>query len=76
VADNQRLISESFRDNGVMLSAGDVRDNPFFYDNLYSMITDLSKDPKKRRELSERAHNLVDGNGARRLGIELEEIIK
>lgn len=76
LADNQRLISESFRDKGVMLSAGDVRDNPFFYDNLYSMITDLSKDPKKRRELSERAHNLVDGNGARRLAIELEEIIK
>ena len=59
-----------------MLSAGDVRDNPFFYDNLYSMVTDLSKDEKRRRELSESAHSLVDGNGARRLAVELEEIIK
>ena len=67
LADNQRLVSESFRDKGVMLSAGDVRDHPLFYENLYSMINDLSKDEKKRRELSERAHCLVDGNGAARL---------
>lgn len=67
LADNQKLVSESFRDKGVMLSAGDVRDNPLFYENLYSMINDLSKDEKKRRELSERAHCLVDGNGAARL---------
>ena len=67
LADNQKLVSESFRDKGVMLSAGDVRDNPLFYENLYSMINDLSKDEKKRRELSERAHCLIDGNGAARL---------
>ena len=76
LADNQRLVSESFRDKEVMLSAGDVRNNPFFYNNLYSMITDLSKDEKKRRELSKKAHNLIDGNGARRIAVELEEIIK
>jgi len=75
LADNQRLIAEGFADKGAMIFMGDVRKDPGFYSKLYDCIIDLSKDEERRTGLSEKAGELVDGNGAKRLIQELNGVL-
>lgn len=74
--DNQKGIVKWASENDIALSAGDVRE----YDNLESasgciadMVSDLIYDDAKRKLLSGKSRDFVDGNGAARLA---DKIIK
>jgi len=75
LADNQVLGARAFEKQGVMLYAGDVRDSEGFYTNLYDKAKELANSQIKRTMYSEKARNLVDGNGAGRIAVKLEEMI-
>ncbi len=75
LADNQRLVAEGFADKGAMIFAGDVRKDTSFYSRLYTLIKELSSDKEKRTQLSQKAGELVDGSGAKRLIQELNGVL-
>lgn len=67
LADNQLPAAESFSRKGLMLNAGDCRNNPHFAYSLNACMGALVTDPALRRTFSVRMQSLVDGEGARRL---------
>ena len=67
LADNQLIAAEQFEKHGIMLNAGDCRNNPEFENYLSQMISALIEDHNKRTELSNKMQRLVDGNGAERI---------
>lgn len=74
LADNQILAARSFEEKEAMIYGGDIREREDFYNHIYSLLNNLSKDKVLRRNLSEKARSLVDGNGAARIARELEGI--
>lgn len=56
-----------------MLSAGDYRTSGNFVPNLFSLTGELSEDYELRRRLSEKAQDIVDGNGAEHI---IDKIMK
>lgn len=67
IADNQLFAMEQFDKQGIMLSAGDCRGVVGFADRVKTIIEKIVDDRALREELSEKMHNLVDGNGATRI---------
>jgi len=67
LADNQLSGTEAFERSGMMLYAGDVRDNEFFVEALCGKLAVLIRGYPLRRHMSEQMQQAVDGNGARRL---------
>lgn len=67
LADNQLPGTEAFERSGMMLYAGDVRENKIFSEALCDKLAVLSKDYPLRKLMSERMRQTVDGNGAKRL---------
>ena len=67
LADNQLAAAEIFEREGLMLSAGDCREDGEFVDRLAGLISQLSADRRKRESLSGAMQQLVDGYGADRI---------
>ena len=64
LADNQVLAAEEFDHQGLMLNAGDCRNNALFIENIEYNLKKLILSTEKRMEISKRMQSLVDGNGA------------
>ncbi len=67
IADNQLMAADEFEQQGVMISAGDFRENEHFIKGLEKKLRFLIDNIDKRQELSGRMQSLVDGRGADRL---------
>ena len=67
LADNQIAGAQGFERHGVLMSAGDIRQEAGFPQKLLSAALDLAADYERRREISARQKKLVDGGGARRV---------
>lgn len=66
LADNQLPGAAAFEKKGIMLSAGDCRENGFF-ERLEQAIETLRQQYALRARMSRSACALIDGKGARRL---------
>lgn len=71
LADNQLMNAVAFEKAGLMLYAGDIRNDSRFAEHMFEHLKTL--DYSLRRNMSERMQALVDGNGAIRLA---EAILK
>ena len=67
LADNQLPAAEQFQRQGIMLNAGDCRENMAFVETVRSCLAELLQHRLKRQEMSTLMHNLVDGQGAARI---------
>lgn len=73
-ADNQVEGIQMFADKKLMLTNGDVRDNPGFFDCLIKQVDRLMVDYDLRKQMSEREKAMIDGNGAYRIAKNLIEL--
>lgn len=64
LADNQRRGAKGFQDNGLMLDAGDIRENNYRVDEIINGLKRLCNDNSLRKSLFDRMNDLVDGYGA------------
>ena len=71
LADNQLVAAKEFEAQGVMLNAGDCRENRRFMAELRERISRLAADVESRSTLSHKMQALVDGYGADRVAEEL-----
>lgn len=67
LADNQLVAAEQFDKQGIMLSVGDCRGNVGFINQIAFSLGYLIENENKRKELSKRMQDLVDGQGAARI---------
>lgn len=67
LADNQLVAADEFEKQGLMVNAGDCRNNEGFERIIGDELNCLIDDPKKREQLSTRMQTLVDGRGAERI---------
>lgn len=67
LADNQLAAADEFERQGIMISAGDCRENAGFIRGMSEQLHSLISDKKKRGQLSVRMQSLVDGCGAERM---------
>lgn len=74
LADNQLAAARLFDDLGIMLNAGDCRNNEWFVENLSMLLSGLMSDKNLRVDLSKKMQFLVDGNGAVRIVDELYDL--
>lgn len=71
LADNQIFAAEQFEKQGLMLNAGESRNEDTFIDLILHKMKVLAGDTDMRRSLSLRMQEIVDGNGADRIMKEL-----
>ena len=67
LADNQLVAADQFDKQGIMISVGDCRGDLNFISGVEKVMDELTQDSDKRRELSYKMKQLVDGNGASRI---------
>jgi UDP-2,4-diacetamido-2,4,6-trideoxy-beta-L-altropyranose hydrolase len=67
LADNQISGAEAFQERNLMVNLGDARESEHLPELIYRAICELDKNFEKRKSLSQRMHNLVDGLGAERM---------
>lgn len=75
LADNQIMNAASFEKAGLMLCAGDIRNDSRFVAHLFERLKVLVRDFPLRRSMSERMQALVDGNGGIRLAKEILKFV-
>ena len=76
LADNQLVAAEEFERQGVMIFAGDCRNNKNFIAIMNEHLHSLVSDKEKRSQISVRMRSLVDGFGSERLiGIIWDNIV-
>lgn len=73
MADNQVQGAKDFDSAGLIPWAGDIRDNPGFFENACRALRALAEDPKRRREQSLQMRLEIDGAGADRIAAALTE---
>lgn len=72
VADNQLELTESFGEQGIMVNAGDIRDELITsIDRILECVFSLLGDYEKRVEISNKMHTITDGKGALNIAKEL-----
>lgn len=71
MADNQMPGAQAFDQAGLIPWAGDVRNNPDFFDLALKKLLALSKNPAARKEQSTKMRMAIDGAGAERIAAEL-----
>ena len=71
LADNQIMNAASFEEAGLMLNAGDVRENGRFAAHIFERLELLIQDQPLRQRMANRMQTLVDGCGAARLAQEI-----
>ena len=67
LADNQVHAIEQFKSQGIMLRAGDCRNNESFIEQVEKCLQQMICDLPLREEQSAKMQSLVDGNGAQRI---------
>jgi len=67
LADNQIMNAASFSGAGLMLCAGDVRQDRQFTAHIFELLKTLRKNQALRQKMAEQMQILVDGFGATRL---------
>ena len=67
LADNQIIATEQFETQGIMLNAGDCRNNIGFMSRMEELLIMLCNSRERRDTLSRRTQNLVDGKGTIRI---------
>ena len=67
LADNQLDAAKAFERQGIMVYAGDCRENDRFINDLEESFRDLINDVSRRTSCSEKMQALVDGSGAERI---------
>lgn len=72
-ADNQKQFVKSMGRDGIMISAGDVRENNQIEKNILSAITELTEREELRNRFVEKMRNLIDGLGTVRIAKALSE---
>lgn len=76
LADNQREAAKTFSENGIMIYAGDIRDDKSCISNIVEAIQLLYAKGDIRREMSEKMQNLVDGYGAARIADKIIQMMR
>jgi len=76
LADNQIPGAKEFEKAGLMINAGDYRDQENFAARLLSLTGELAENYYRRLEMSRSMQKLVDGNGAERIVNELIPVAK
>lgn len=71
VADNQTNAAKEFDRKGIIVNAGDCRNNTSFINDLKDRLLLLKNDCNKRSLLSAKMQDLIDGFGADRIADEL-----
>ncbi len=64
LADNQIFGNVAFAKSGAMVSAGDVRKEKNFIENLFSIIERVGNDQALRKKMQQKMRAVTDGNGA------------
>jgi len=67
LADNQIMNVASFEEAGLMLNAGDIRENSHFTPHIFEHLELLIQDQLLRQRMAGRMQTIVDGRGANRL---------
>lgn len=67
LADNQIKGAQRFEDAGLMLNAGDCRENNSFTEQILNLLAGLIKNQKQRSVMSHNMWKAVDGKGAERI---------
>ena len=67
LADNQIMNVEAFETEGLMLCAGDIRNDERFVEHIFECLETLVQDHSLRLHISEKMQELVDGKGAARI---------
>lgn len=76
VADNQLPGIRTYVDAGIMLYAGDVRQNrEGVIRKVIESVELLAGDYEKRKDMSRKGKRFVDGKGARRIAMEITKLI-
>lgn len=76
LADNQIMNAAAFEKAGLMLYAGDIRNDRRFVARIFECLEALVQDHTLRLRMSERMQKLVDGNGAARLATAILEVVR
>lgn len=71
LADNQLIAASQFEKLGIMLNAGDCRNNDSFIYNLEQLLIGLVTDHERRSVMSKKMREIVDGKGANRIAQEI-----
>ena len=71
LADNQLIAAEQFDKQGIMLCAGDCRNDEGFIGRIEELLDELRNDDALRKKLSEKMRKQIDGLGADRIVDEL-----
>ena len=64
LADNQIMNAASFEEAGLILNAGDIRNNHQLLAHIFEHLEALIQDRPLRQHMAERMQAMVDGNGA------------
>lgn len=75
LADNQIMNAASFEEAGLMLNAGDIRENDRFAEVIFGQLEVLTQDWALRKRMAERMQALVDGNGAVWLAKAIQDLL-
>ncbi len=75
VADNQQDAACEFEKQGIMMNAGDCRNNDGFVVELKNRMRRMIDDSNLRNNTSSRSRSLVDGKGAKRIVVSLLKAI-
>ena len=75
LADNQKIAADIFNQYGIMVNAGDCRNNDMFISNISIYLSELIDDYEKRAAISHTMKALVDGKGAMRIAEELVALL-
>ena len=67
LADNQLEAADKFDSLGIMINAGDCRNNPDFIPGVAGILKELIGDIDKRMKMSHKMQTLVDGKGSSRI---------
>ena len=71
MADNQVEGAKKFGESGAFVYVGDARDNDSFMDDLFEAIKKIKENVNLAKEMSEKAGNIADGLGAKRIANKL-----
>lgn len=67
LADNQLPAARTFAEMGLMLSAGDYREQKHFFAGLFTLLNELDNNVEQRGVMAEKMQAQIDGRGAERL---------
>lgn len=75
VADNQLYGTRAYANDGIVIYAGDVRESKKkALNNIVKKLEEMMDDARIRMQLGNKAHEMIDGNGAERIAEHILQI--